>query len=412
MRRLIATLLVLAVASPVAAARVRAIRELVTQDPATWLRQNASRADDVSAITGRIGDARVIALGDATHGTHELFAMKVRLIQHLVEHGGVRTIAIEAPYAEFAAIGDYVRTGQGDPSLLLQSADYFFWDTDEMLGLIEWVRARNAAGAPPVTITGVDTAHPHPVMERVLAALDAGTRADVAQRYACLAAHAESPWQYDRLSREARAACRDSIASVRPLLAAAGAAEEVLHAARVVEQGEETLAIGMPARDPAMAENIERLSRTSRVVVWGHNEHFSRVPHTVYTPEGTPSSGTYLARALGDDYYVIGSTVHHGLFWAMQYVGGRGVVTPQTTMSASADDIATYLRTAGQPDLFLPLRGLLPYWLASPRTIRIAGSSVASPQKTMTSYVQQLPARYDALFYVERSTPTLLRHFP
>ncbi|HEX8152781.1 MAG TPA: hypothetical protein VF698_06645, partial [Thermoanaerobaculia bacterium] len=106
--------------------RVRPARLSVAEDPATWLRQQAVPLADVDSIRAVIGNAQIVALGDATHGTHELYASKVRIIESLVE-AGFRTIAFEAPFGQFDAIREYVLTGRGDPAELLRSSDYFFW---------------------------------------------------------------------------------------------------------------------------------------------------------------------------------------------------------------------------------------------------------------------------------------------
>ncbi|HKO02280.1 MAG TPA: erythromycin esterase family protein, partial [Thermoanaerobaculia bacterium] len=167
MKRLLPIFLALLVTFPAAAQRVRAIRTGVAATPDAWLRQRAipllttdpSPIDtDLRPLLAMIGSARIVALGDATHGTHELFTMKQRIVP-LLAANAFRTIAFEAPYAEFEVIDEYVRTGRGDVATALASNDYFFWDADEIVALIEWARAQNAAGAtPPISIVGADVA--------------------------------------------------------------------------------------------------------------------------------------------------------------------------------------------------------------------------------------------------------------
>jgi erythromycin esterase-like protein len=147
------------------------------------------------------------------------------------------------------------------------------------------------------------------------------------------------------------------------------------------------------------------------VVVWGHNEHFGRTPHLVYGA-ATKSTGAYLAEAFGDRYFAIGSTVFEGTFWAVQYSSGTGFIREQTMEPASPSDIATYFHAASLPELFVPLRGRIPSWLIAPRTIRIAGSNVQSPRRATVTFTLELAKKFDAMVYVERSTPTHLRHFP
>lgn len=403
--RLLALTLALLLALP-AHPRVRAAR--VTPPPADavqWLRQYAiPLANDFSSLGYVIGDAQVVALGDATHGTHELFAMKVGMIEWLVEQAGFRTIAFEAPYAEFEVIREYVLTGRGDPAEALRSGDYFFWDTDEILGMIEWARAKNAAGIT-LEIVGIDSVHPHPAMERVLAAVDPALRDTVAERYSCLASYASNPWFYGSQSSDSRRYCRDQIAAVRPLLPA-----DLQHAARVVEQGEATLSLGYPQREAFMAENLEWLRAQrpeARIVWWGHNEHVRKTPHHVYSAAGTKSAGAYLAESLGHDYRVIGSTIASGTFWAMEITADGGSIQMQTI--PPFDDFATLLRSANLGTMLVPLAGA-PF--AGSQTMRIAGANVVSRAKPMVTFTIDVKASYDAMVFVETSTPSRMRHFP
>ena len=75
--------------------------------PQTWLPQHAialrtteptSDDSDLAPVLPLVGNARVVALGDATHGTHEFFTLHNRLAKYLIEHAGFRTVALEGPY--------------------------------------------------------------------------------------------------------------------------------------------------------------------------------------------------------------------------------------------------------------------------------------------------------------------------
>ena len=66
-----------------------------------------------------IGDARVVALGEATHGTREFFLMKHRVLEFLVKELDFNLFAIEATWPEANRVNEYVHTGEGDPAELL-----------------------------------------------------------------------------------------------------------------------------------------------------------------------------------------------------------------------------------------------------------------------------------------------------
>ena len=128
-----------------------------------WLRRRAipfataepgGDAADLAPFTRLVGDARLVALGEATHGTHEFFAMKHRLVAFLVRELGFTGFAIEANGPEAERIDDYVQTGQGDPASLLAGLHYWTWNTREVLDLIGWMREYNAQRGSAVAPQG------------------------------------------------------------------------------------------------------------------------------------------------------------------------------------------------------------------------------------------------------------------
>lgn len=416
-------ILALIVTLPAAAQRVRATRSGVPQSPAEWLRQHAipfattdpfHATEDLRPLLGIIGNARIVALGDATHGTHELFTMKQRIAPLLVANG-FRTIAFEAPYAEFEVIDEYVRTGRGDVATALASNDYFFWDTDELIALIEWARAQNAAGmTPPVRFAGVDVAHPFPAIDRLLIeleSLDAATARDVAAHYECFRQFRTNPRAY-----EGSGACSADVAAVRPLLASRRAIfasdddfDRALHAARVIEQGELSYATALANRDAAMAENVEYLASAANLILIGHNEHLGRTPYALAALATTASAGTYLAERFGADYFVIGSVIGSGAFNAYEYTGNTAMLRVHSAPVAGADDVATLLRTTSQPRMLVPLRGAPTF---GERIMRIAGTNVPSARTPMLLLRERVTEKFDALLFIESTTPTHLRHWP
>lgn len=98
---------------------------------------------DLDFLHDWIGKARIVALGEATHGTREFFQLKHRIFRHLVEREGFTAIAFEAGLPEAMDIDRYIQTGEGDPRSLLAQL-YWTWNTQEVLDLIKWMRTYNA----------------------------------------------------------------------------------------------------------------------------------------------------------------------------------------------------------------------------------------------------------------------------
>ncbi len=402
-----------------AIARTRAVRVGPIDTPAAWLRHHSIHFTpdaDPAPFVRMIGDARVVALGDATHGTHETYAARQRLVPALVA-AGFRTIAFEASYAEWARVDAYVSRGEGDPREAIQFSQYWFWDTREILELVEWMRARNAAGlTPPIRVVGVDSTEPHSAMEVVTAYLDRVDPAAAEETrviYSCMHAfYTGTPY------------CKADIESVRPKIAAKreqyalatsdAEVDEILFAARVVEQGERILATRRAARDEVMAENILHFTdRGEKVIVIGHNEHWGRTPYRLVKPDLIKSSGGYLAESLGDAYFAVGSLLLEGTFQAIDYEQQIGVIRPQTMTAPSEDDFARMFDQANLEAMLVPMRRrtLLPA-LAGTHRLRFAGSVAQSRDRATLDVEADLGEKFDAVLFFRRSTPTQLLHWP
>src|SRR5205809_413454 len=137
------------------------------QDPpiVEWIRSNAVRLQtpeaghgfaDMQALRRVVGDARIVSLGEATHGSREFFQLKHRMLEFLASEMGFTIFSIEANMPEAYRLNDYVLKGTGDPAQLLKGMYFWTWDTEEVLDMIRWMRAFNASGRGRVQFTGFD----------------------------------------------------------------------------------------------------------------------------------------------------------------------------------------------------------------------------------------------------------------
>jgi erythromycin esterase-like protein len=120
---------------------------------------------DMQPLKKIVGDARIVALGEATHGTREFFQLKHRMLEFLAEEMGFSIFSIEANMPEAYRLNDYVLTGRGDPAALLRGMYFWTWDTQEVLEMIRWMRAFNESGKGRVQFTGFDMQIPEVAMQ-------------------------------------------------------------------------------------------------------------------------------------------------------------------------------------------------------------------------------------------------------
>ena len=146
------------------------------QQPVDWIRKNAiplrtveagNGFNDMQPLKKIVGNARIVALGEATHGTREFFQLKHRMIEFLASQMGFTIFSIEANMPEAYRLNDFVLKGNGDPKQLLKGMYFWTWDTEEVLNMILWMREFNRSGKGRIEFTGFDMQKPTVAMDIV-----------------------------------------------------------------------------------------------------------------------------------------------------------------------------------------------------------------------------------------------------
>lgn len=375
--------------------------------------------DDLAFLPDLVGDARVVALGENTHGTRDFFEMKARILRYLVEELGFDAFAIEASWPEAGRIDAHVRSGGGDGAALLAGLYFWTWNTQSVLDMIGWMRAQNAAGGD-IGFYGFDMQYPgmaiH-LIETFVGDVDAGSLSEFQHRLDCMAQVANDPsgdflGSYEALPAQTRDACRadltwvhDRLSEQRDTYIAAGgeaAFERAMQSARVILQYE-AVKSGLQTRDASMAENVEwlldRLGPDARIVLWAHNYHVS---------DRSGAMGHALRGVLGDDLVTVAFSHASGTFTAASSSGlGRFQLD-----QAREDSYEAYFHSTGIARFFLDLRPEYPpsdstSWLQGPRSFRSIGCCV---EVGRTDYwtTTNLRADFDIVIHVDQTSATEL----
>jgi erythromycin esterase len=371
---------------------------------------------DLRAFKAMVGSARVVSLGEATHGTAEFFRMKHRLLRLLVEEMGFTAFAIEASFPDSEPINDYVLHGRGDARQVLAGQGFWTWTTDEALDMVEWMRAYNRERGAALSFRGFDMQHPAPALNAVVAYLGRVDRAAAARAdelYDPYRPFAEwsTVGSYRTAPAETRATCHANVAEVAAMLArertryeASSSAREFADAsrhARVVVQAEAFYA-GTGSRDASMAENalwlLEQAGPNARIVLWAHNGHVQREPGAL------DSMGAALDRQLGAQMLVVGFAFGQGTCTAVSPGGGLATHTVPPPIPESYE--ASFAGT-GQPRFILDGRGLSagtpgPDWYLEAHPHRSIGSGYDASRPADFYYQRVRLARlYDVVVYFQ-----------
>jgi erythromycin esterase-like protein len=167
----------------------------------------SGRADDYDPLLQFIGDARVILLGEATHGTDEFYSERATITKRLIAEKGFSIVAIEADWPDSARVHRYVRGATGDASAEQALSGFrrfptWMWRNTVVMEFVGWLRDFNKNIGPkraPIGFYGMDLYSLHASIEAVLAYLEkvdrnAARRARL--RYSCFDHFSRNPQEY------------------------------------------------------------------------------------------------------------------------------------------------------------------------------------------------------------------------
>ncbi|MDT9599008.1 erythromycin esterase family protein [Sphingosinicella rhizophila] len=289
---------------------------------------------DFADFFDRYGSARLILLGEATHGTSEFYRARDAITRRLIERHGFTIVAVEADWPDAARIDNYVRHHDPRPRRGDGFARFptWMWRNVETLAFADWLRGHNE-GLPPdrrCSFHGLDiyslNQSTHAVID-YLDRVDPGTAAKARLRFGCL-----SPWQDDptRYGRETMYGGREScegmvVQQLREMLdkRLSWLKEDgqtwfdAFQSARVVRAAERYYRImyrssteSWNLRDRHMFDTLQAIMAHrgdgAKAVIWAHNSHIGNAAATAMGWRGQFNIGELCRIAYGDDAVLIG----------------------------------------------------------------------------------------------------------
>ena len=283
--------------------------------------------DQFAAIGNAIGNARIVGMGEGTHGTSEFFAFKNRLFKYLVDRKGFTVFAMEAAWGAGLNVDRYIKTGRGTAQQAVASLTFLVWNTPQVVDLIQWMRDYNAAPGkhPILSFVGIDMQDPMGAIGYLAGYLHAHdpTEPGSGKPSTSMQRRCNGPLRRKTAAGLSLEGCsrRSSIGDVRDAPDVATAQEAVTNILQFLDFAGQTNNAQVGMRDRDMASNVEWLAAQypdAKIALWAHNGHVGTTPELSYRP-----MGSYLRQALGPAYYVIGQTFGSGTVRAV--VSGHGL---------------------------------------------------------------------------------------
>src|SRR5512143_552939 len=163
----------------------------------------AGRDADLDPLLDRIGDARIVLLGEATYGTHEFYRTRAEITRRLIVEKGFAAVAVAGDFPDVYRVQRFVRGLGGDVTAAQALAGFrrfprWMWRNTEVVDFVGWLREHNSGGRA-VGFYGLDLYSLHASMATVLDYLqvvDPAAAARARRRYACFEEHGEELQRY------------------------------------------------------------------------------------------------------------------------------------------------------------------------------------------------------------------------
>jgi erythromycin esterase-like protein/orotate phosphoribosyltransferase len=394
-----------------------------------------------------IGDARIVLIGESSHGTHEFYEARAAITQWLIDEKGFCAVAAEADWPDAYRVNRYAR-GLGEDETADEALSGFerfpawMWRNTVVRDFVDWLRIRNrrqeSNGQRQAGFYGLDLYSLHRSMHEVidyLDKIDPKAAARARERYACFdhasaddgqaygfsAAFGAGPScenqaieQLVEIQRNALAyARRDGLLAEDELFYAEQNAQTVRNAEvyyRAMFSGRVT---SWNLRDEHMAQTLDALLKhldrhhdvpSARIVVWAHNSHVGDARATEVSADGQLTLGQLVRQRYGDQSRLIGFSTYAGTVTAASEWGG--VAERKAVRPALNGSIEELLHETGRSS-FLVSAHISPEAadpLSAVRLGRAIGVIYQPATERQSHYFHVRPAdQFDAMIHIDRT---------
>jgi len=304
--------------------------------------------DDLDHLLDLVGPARIVMIGEASHGSHEFYELRAALTRKLIAERGFAGVAIEGDWPDALRVDRYVRQTSEDESSMAALAGFrrfptWMWRNEAVSIFVDWMRGHNVSRLPGerAGFYGIDLYSLHASIAAVLSFLadvdpEAAERARA--RYGCLDHARVDPQHYGLrahlgLQPDCELEVIDQLVEMQRRRAARSGispngdawfhAMQNAHVVRDAEAYYRTMFAGRTAswnlRDTHMADTVDLLAEhlgsrgvPASLVVWAHNSHVGDARATEMGADGQITLGQLMRQRHPDEVALIAMTTHRG----------------------------------------------------------------------------------------------------
>lgn len=400
-----------------------------------------SQAEDYDSLLDWVGNARLVLIGEASHGTHEFYQHRAEITKRLIQDKGFRAVAVEADFPDAYRVNDYVRGMNLDltPEEALRGFQQFptwMWRNTDVISFVGWLRQYNDTCLQPSSKVGFYGLDLYSLYRSIAAVIDYLDRIDpeaagrARDRYACLEHFDQDIKNYGYAATFGLSeSCQEKVVNQLQELQQQAAeytrhngqvaadeffyAEQNAHLVKDAEAYYRSMFQGKVSswnvRDRHMAESLDNLvehldrqGNPAKVVVWAHNSHLGDARATQMSKAGEWNLGQLVREKYGQDAVVIGFSTYTGTVTAT--TNWNELPQLKQVRPALPDSYEALFHKTGLPQFWLNLRAedSAVTGLREQRLERAIGV-IYLPETERSShyFYASLPEQFDAIIHID-----------
>lgn len=368
---------------------------------------NFTDNSDLKILDKLIGNAKIVGLGESTHGSSEIYKMKNRISRYLISNSDFNIFSLEANMPESFRMNNYITEKKDNPKDLLEGMYFWLWQTKETLDFIDWLKNYNDAYNSRIIFDGFDMQFASGALNQIR---DIYTQNninvdEINELEKILKDENRGQRSYTAKSQKTIGNLLVKMKQKNVSFKSPEDKARYLQNIRIIEQKIQINSI--VKRDQFMAENINWImenNKNPKLILSAHNYHISKL--------NSERMGYYVNEEFKNDYVNFGFAFYEGTYSASV---DRKIGTFEAE-TAPPESLEYYLNYLNKPIFIIDLKSIkkennpLAKWILKDILFRKTGSGTDKNKKSFKS--TNVSNSFDYLIFInESSNSNLLKQY-